>query len=121
MQRTLVKSKIHKATVTAVAPEAEDAIVVDRDIMRRVGLWPYERVDVLNTENGARFSTSVLEGESGSGAIVVNGPGAFLAKPGHTLTILAYAILGETDLPRYQRGSVELDSRNRPVYNDGSK
>ena len=86
----ILKSKIHRAQVTAAEPDYEGSLTIDRDLMDKVGLLPYEKVLCGNLANGARFETYAIAGERGSGQIVLNGPVARLGKPGDRLTILSF-------------------------------
>jgi len=86
----LLKSKIHRARVTAANREYEGSMSIDRDFMDKVGLLPYERILCSNMENGARFETYAIPGERGSGEIVLNGAAALLGKPGDLLTIMSF-------------------------------
>ena len=74
--RTMMKSKIHRARVTQVDLDYEGSISIDADLMEAADLYPYEKVDVLNINNGARFSTYVIEGKRGTGTIGLNGAAA---------------------------------------------
>jgi aspartate 1-decarboxylase len=113
MQRTMLKSKIHRATVTDANLEYEGSITIDRDLLRKADIWPFERVEVYNIDNGARFATYAIEGDSGSGVICINGAAAHLAKPGHKVIIASYVGLTEADLPQYKPKVVLVDSKNR--------
>jgi len=86
----ILKSKIHRAQVTAAEPDYEGSLTIDRDLMDKAGLLPYEKVLCGNLANGARFETYAIAGERGSGQIVLNGPVARLGKPGDRLTILSF-------------------------------
>ncbi len=111
----MLKSKIQRATLTDANLLAEDCIILDRDLMKRADLWPFERVEIYNSENGARFTTSVIEGASGSGMVCVCGPAAHLAKLGHKITIASFITMTEAHLSAYRPKLVALDERNRPV------
>jgi aspartate 1-decarboxylase len=86
----LLKSKLHRARVTAANLEYEGSMTIDRDLMDRVGLLSYERILCSNMANGARFETYAIPGERGSGQIVLNGAAAHLGKPGDQLTIMSF-------------------------------
>ncbi|HAM71713.1 MAG TPA: aspartate 1-decarboxylase [Verrucomicrobiales bacterium] len=86
----LLKSKIHRAQVTAASLDYEGSLTVARDLMERVGFLPYERVLCSNLANGQRFETYLIPGEAGSGAIILNGATAHLGKVGDRLTIMSY-------------------------------
>lgn len=115
MQRMMFKSKIHRATVTEADLDYEGSITIDRDLMKRADIWPHERVEVYNIDNGARFATYALEGTAGSGVICINGAAAHLARPGHKVIICTYANMDESQLVNYQPRVILVDGRNRPV------
>jgi len=94
---TVCKCKIHKAVVTEAVLDYEGSITIDEDLMKQVNLLPYEQVQVLNQNNGARFETYVLVGKQGSGTICLNGPAARLGQVGDILIIIAYCTLEEED------------------------
>jgi aspartate 1-decarboxylase len=109
----MLKSKIHRATVTDANLDYEGSITIDRDLMKRADIWPFERVEVYNVDNGARFATYAIEGASGSGEICLNGAAAHLVKPGHKVIICTYVAMTEADLPQYRPKVVLVDARNR--------
>jgi aspartate 1-decarboxylase len=81
--------------------------------MKLADLWPYERVEVYNIDNGARFATYVIEGRAGSGTICVNGAAAHMVKPGHKVIIACYATMAEEQVVKYERRIITVDERNR--------
>ncbi len=86
----LLKSKIHRAEVTGGNVNYEGSLSIDRDLMEKVGLLPYEKILCGNMANGNRFETYAIPGEAGSGEIVLNGATAILGKPGDRLTIMSF-------------------------------
>src|SRR5512133_993489 len=86
----LLKSKIHRAQVTAANLDYEGSLTIDRDLMDRIGLYPYERILCSNMANAARFETYAIPGDRGSGQIILNGAAAHLGKPGDRLTIMSF-------------------------------
>jgi len=86
----ILKSKIHRAQVTGANAEYEGSLTLDRDLMDKVGLLPYERILCSNMGNAARFETYAIPGERGSGQIILNGAAAHLGKPGDRLTIMSF-------------------------------
>lgn len=92
----LLKSKIHRAQVTASSLHYEGSLTIAIDLMERVGLVPFERVLCSNLANGERFETYAIPGERGSSAIVLNGATAHLGKAGDRLTIMSYTLVEET-------------------------
>lgn len=97
MRRTLMKSKIHRATVTMADLDYVGSITIDRDLMDAADLLPYERVQVLDVTNGARLETYVIEGERGTGVIGINGAAAHLVHPGDLVLIVSYADLDDAE------------------------
>ncbi len=97
MHRTLLKSKIHRATVTDANVDYEGSITIDRDLMDLADLQEYEQVHIYNITNGNRFSTYVIEGERKSGDICINGAAAHLAKSGDQVIIANYASYSENE------------------------
>lgn len=110
----MMKSKIHRATVTDANLEYEGSITVDRELLKQADIWPFERVEVYNIDNGARFATYAIEGDAGSGVICINGAAAHLAKPGHKVIICTYVNLSEGDLASYKPKVILVDGRNKP-------
>ena len=113
--RTMLKSKIHRALVTDANLHYEGSVTVDPDLMEAADLLPYEQVHVLDIDNGARLQTYVIEGERGSGHIVVNGAAAHLIHKGDTVIILSYVTLPEDDARRLEPRLVYVDDQNRIV------
>ena len=97
MLRCFMKSKIHRAKVTNANLNYEGSITIDRDLMDAADLSPYERVDVYNITNGARFQTYVIEGERGSGEVCLNGAAARLVSIGDLIIIVSYAYYREDE------------------------
>ena len=91
MYLTLCKSKLHRATVTQAELHYEGSITVDADLLAAAGIVPFERVQVVNVANGARFDTYAITGAAGSGTICVNGAAARLVHPGDHVIIICYA------------------------------
>ena len=113
--RTMLKSKSHRALVTDANLHYEGSVTVDPDLMEAADLLPYEQVHVLDIDNGARLQTYVIEGERGSGHIVVNGAAAHLIHKGDTVIILSYVTLPEDDARRLEPRLVYVDDQNRIV------
>jgi len=111
--RTMLKSKIHRARVTQVNLDYEGSITVDRSLMEAADLYQYEKVDVLNVNNGARFSTYVIEGEAGSGIIGLNGAAARMAVPNDLVIIVSYRTMSDEDARALQPLVVHVDAENR--------
>jgi aspartate 1-decarboxylase len=113
VQRTMLKSKIHRATVTDANLEYEGSVTIDVNLMKAADIWPFERVEIYNIANGARFATYAIEGAAGSGIICINGAAAHLAGPGHKVIIASYITLEEKHLRNYQPKLVYVDSKNQ--------
>lgn len=113
MELTLLKCKLHRATVTEANLEYEGSVTIDRDLMDSAGLLPYEQVDVLDINNGARFTTYAIEGARGSGVICVNGAAARLTQPGDLVIICAYARMEAEEAQSFQPTVVLLNEQNR--------
>jgi len=115
MKRTLLKSKIHQATVTDANIHYEGSITVDRRLMDAADLIPYEQVQIYNVLNGERFSTYVIEGEPGSGVICVNGAAAHLAKEGDLVIIASFASYSEEEAKGHEPKLVYVNGKNRII------
>jgi aspartate 1-decarboxylase len=113
MQIYLLKSKIHRATVTDGNLDYEGSLTIATDLMKAAGLRPYERVLCSNLANGNRFETYVISGKSGSGAIVLNGAAAHLGKPGERLTIMSFAAVSKKKAEKWKPRVVVLGPGNR--------
>jgi len=111
--RTMLKSKIHRARVTDVNVAYEGSITIDKTLMEAANMIPYERVEVLNVNNGARFSTYTIEGEKDSGQICINGAAARLVAKDDIVIILTYHELSEEEARRASPDLVYVDSRNK--------
>ena len=115
LNRTMLKSKIHRATVTDANLNYVGSITVDRDLLEAADVRPYEQVEVLNINTGARFTTYAIEGPRGGGDICLNGAAARLAQPGDLVIVLTYAPFDEADLDGYEPIVVHVDAANRQV------
>lgn len=113
MFRNMLKSKIHKATVTQADLMYEGSLTIDNDLMRAVGLLPYEKICIYNINNGERLETYAIEGEAGSGVIGLNGAAARKGMVGDLIIIVSYAIYHEDDLGDFEPRVVVLDGENR--------
>lgn len=113
MQLTLLKGKIHRATVTQCDLHYEGSISVDSALMERAGILPNEQVDVLNINNGNRFTTYAIPAPAGSGTIGINGAAARLAQKDDLVIIIAYARMAEAEAKTWQPRVVLVDSSNK--------
>ncbi len=113
--RTMLKSKIHRATVTQVNLDYEGSISIDAELMDAADLYPFERVEIFNINNGARFSTYVIEGERGTGVIGLNGAAARLAVVKDLVIIVSYRMMNDEEARSLQPTVVHVDEKNRPA------
>jgi pantoate--beta-alanine ligase len=113
LSRTMLKSKIHRATVTEADLNYVGSITIDADLLDAADIRPHEQVHVVNIANGARFETYTIEGPRGSGMICINGAAARLAQPGDLVIVLSYAEYAEEDLDDHQPIVIQVDAHNR--------
>ncbi|MDN3445656.1 aspartate 1-decarboxylase [Microbacterium sp. APC 3901] len=118
MRRTMLKSKIHRATVTGSDLHYVGSITVDPDLLEAADILPHEQVHVVDVDNGARFETYTLVGERGSGVIQVNGAAARLVHTGDTIIVISYADYSAEDLVDYEPVVVHVDRSNAIVRVD---
>jgi aspartate 1-decarboxylase len=111
----MLKSKIHRATVTDANINYEGSITIDKSLMARADIIPYEQVHVLNINNGARFTTYAIEGEADSGEICLNGAAARLVVKGDLVIILTYTNIPDDELENYQPNIVHVNRQNKVV------
>lgn len=115
MFRTMMKSKIHRATVTQADLHYVGSVTVDEDLLDAADLLPNEQVDIVDITNGARLTTYVIPGERGSGVIGINGAAARLVQPGDLVIIISYAMLEDAEAKSYEPAVVHVDETNRIV------
>jgi len=113
MNRNLLKSKIHRATVTEANVNYEGSITVDRDLMEAADLIQYEQVHIFNITNGHRFYTYVIQGKRGSGVICTNGAAAHLARKGDTVIIASFSSYDEEEACNHDPRLVYVDAENK--------
>jgi aspartate 1-decarboxylase len=114
-QRTFLQAKIHRATVTSTDLNYEGSITIDRGLLRASGILPYEWVQVVDLNNGARLDTYVIAGEAGSGVIQLNGAAAHLVHQGDKVIIMAACQLSEPLPPEWTPTVVLVDGQNQVV------
>lgn len=119
MQRFMLKSKIHRATITEANVDYIGSITIDSKLMELVDILENEKVHVVNVDNGVRLETYVIPGEKNSGVVCLNGAAAKLMHPGERIIILSYAIATEEELKNWQPKVVFVDQNNRPVPSGG--
>jgi aspartate 1-decarboxylase len=115
MQRHLMKSKIHRATITSADLHYEGSLTVDEDLLDAADLRRHEEVQVVDVNNGARFSTYVIPGPRGSGVIQLNGAAARLGMPGDLVILISYGLYEEAEAARHAPTVVFVDAQNRIV------
>lgn len=120
MKRTLLKSKIHRATVTDANLHYEGSVTIDRDLLDAADIVEYERVEIYDITNGARLVTYAIPGEPGAGDIRINGAAAHLVNPGDLVIIATYAEYHEDEVLGHQPRVIRVDRRNRPVLDAAS-
>jgi aspartate 1-decarboxylase len=118
MHRTMLKSKIHRATVTDADLHYVGSITVDPELLEAADILEHEQVAVVDVNNGARFETYTIAGERGSGEMKVNGAAARLVHHGDTIIVISYAQYDSVELERYEPRVVHVDSENRIVSVD---
>jgi aspartate 1-decarboxylase len=109
MRRTMLKSKIHRATITGSDLNYVGSITIDPDLLEAADILPHEQVHVVDVDNGARFVTYTLIGERGSGVIQVNGAAARLVHTGDTIIVISYADYSREELADYEPTVVHVD------------
>jgi len=112
MQRQMLKSKIHRATITDCDVDYVGSITLDPELMRQADMLPNEQVHVWDIDNAARFVTYVIEGEAGSGVVQVNGAAARLVRRGDKVIVASFAAYDGEDLERYSPVVVHVDDDN---------
>src|SRR5690606_6278550 len=118
MRRTMLKSKIHRATITASDLHYVGSITIDPDLLEAADILAHEQVHVVDVDNGARFETYTIAGERGSGTIQVNGAAARLVHTGDTVIVISYADYDDADLDRYEPRVVHVDRGNSIIRVD---
>ncbi len=117
MQRTMLKSKLHRATVTHSELHYEGSCAIDEALLDAANIQEYEQIQIYNVTNGARFTTYAIRAGRGSGIISVNGAAAHKANPGDLVIIATYAVYNELELARYAPELVYIGEGNRILDN----
>ena len=120
MRRTMLKSKIHRATVTGSDLHYVGSITIDQDLLDAADIREHEQVHVVDVDNGARFETYTISGERGSGEICINGAAARLVHTGDTIIVISYAEYSEEDLESYRPRVVHVNRENEIVITDAT-
>jgi aspartate 1-decarboxylase len=109
----MLKSKIHRATLTGTKLGYEGSITIDRTLLEAADMLPGEQVQALNLSNGARFITYAIEAEAGSGTVLLNGPAARLGVAGDPVIVLSYCTVSEEEARSHTPKVVQVDGENR--------
>lgn len=115
MQITMLKSKIHRATVTDANLEYVGSITIDEKLMKEANLFENEKVQIVNINNGERFETYVIKGPSGKGDICLNGAAARLVQPKDKIIIMSYCIIDENEAENFNPKVVFVDENNNSI------
>jgi aspartate 1-decarboxylase len=120
MRRTMLKSKVHRATVTGSDLNYVGSITIDPDLLEAADVLEHELVHVLDIDNGNRFETYTIAGARGSGEVIINGAAARLVHHGDRVIVVSYAEYDEAELADYEPKVVHVDRRNRIVEVDAT-
>lgn len=113
MERLMCKSKLHRATVTQAELHYEGSVTIDADLMDAADIVPYEKIQVVNINNGSRFESYAIQGKRRSGTICINGAAARLAAVGDEIIIISYASYSEDELKSFKPAILLLDKNNK--------
>lgn len=111
----MLKSKIHRATLTGTELDYEGSIAIDRNLMEAADMLPGEQVHVLNVNTGSRLITYIIEAPPGSGTMMLNGPAARLGAVGDKVVVLTYCQMDDAEARQYRPIVVIVDDKNRPL------
>ena len=120
MNRTMLKSKIHRATITASDLHYVGSITIDPDLLEAADILEHEQVHVVDVDNGARFETYTIAGQRGSGTIQVNGAAARLVHEGDTVFVISYAQYSREEMEHYEPVVVHVDRENKIIDVDAA-
>ena len=115
MQRTMLKSKLHRVRVTRSELHYEGSCAIDENLLDAADICEYQQIDIYNVTNGERFTTYAIRAQRGSGVISVNGAAAHKANPGDILIIATYAMYSELEVQKFHPQLVYVDERNRII------
>lgn len=113
--RTMLRGKIHRATVTGADLHYEGSVTIDPELLERSDIIPYQQVDIWNVTNGERFTTYALAGQRGSGVVCINGAAAHKARVGDLVIIASFGSMTEEEAHTWVPRCVFVDAQNRPV------
>ena len=120
MQRMMLKSKLHRVTVTQAELHYEGSCAIDEDLLDAADIREYQQIEIWNVDNGERFTTYAIKAERGSGTISVNGAAARKAAPGDLLIIATFAMYNEVELAKFEPDLIYVDARNRITHRSRS-
>lgn len=120
MQRMMLKSKLHRVTVTQAELHYEGSCAIDEDLLDAADIREYQQIEIWNVDNGERFTTYAIKAERGSGTISVNGAAARKASPGDLLIIATFAMINEVELAKFEPDLIYVDARNRITHRSRS-
>ena len=113
--RTMLRGKIHRATVTGADLHYEGSVTIDVELLERADILPYQQVDIWNVTNGERFQTYALAGKRGSGVVCINGAAAHKARVGDVVIIASFGLMSDAEARDWTPRCVFVDAHNRPV------
>jgi len=113
MTREMFRTKIHRATVTMAELYYEGSITIDKELLKTADILPYEKVQVVNLNNGSRLDTYTMEGHAGSGMICLNGPAARLGTVGDEIIIIAYSPMTDEEARSHKTKVILVDKENK--------
>jgi aspartate 1-decarboxylase len=113
--RTMLRGKIHRATVTGAELHYEGSVTIDAELLARADILPYEQVEIWNVTNGERFTTYAIEGRPGSGVVCINGAAAHKASKGDLVIIACFGGMSDAEARKWVPRCVFVDEHNRPV------
>ncbi len=116
MQRTILKSKLHRVIVTQADLHYEGSCAIDENLLDAADIREFQQIDIYNVTNGERFATYAIRAERGSGTISVNGAAARKAAAGDLLIICTYAAFSETELAKHEPDLIYVDAKNRITH-----
>jgi aspartate 1-decarboxylase len=121
MYRSMLRSKIHRATVTGADLHYEGSVTIDAELLARADILPHQEVEIWNVTNGERFRTYALPGQSGSGVVCINGAAARKVSRGDLVIIATFGWMPDADARAWEPKVVFVDDRNRPVARHGGE
>lgn len=121
MYRNMLRSKIHRATVTGADLHYEGSVTIDPELLERADILPHQEVEIWNVTNGERFRTYALRGQPGSGVVCINGAAAHRARRGDLVIIATFGWMSEAEARAWEPKVVFVDERNRPKERHGTE